>query len=219
MEKIILKLKELKNDFTIENLDKIIDELEIQLKEKEFKSNPSDKKQLNAIKRMLKHTCKDVLKSYTPVNIDNTIHTVITDGYQLYLLNKEALPLDVAFTKEFFDNKYLCDEYVEKYSNIFKNTLPNIYPDTLGCIPQITPVDYIKTTVSDVLRLYKTTPKEKIIYTFEDKITLNLEYLKNCIDILKLDDKITLELYGENRPVIIHNKDNEVGLIMPVKKI
>lgn len=211
MEKIILKLKELKNDFTMENLDKIIDELEIQLK---FKSNPSDKKQLNAIKRMLKHTYKDVLKSYTPVNIDNTIHTVITDGYQLYLLNKEALALDVAFTKEFD----LCDEYVEKYKDTFINTLPNIYPDTLGCIPQTTPVDYIKTTVSDVLRLYKTTPKEKIIYTFENKITLNLEYLKNCIDILKLDDEITLELHGENRPVVIHNKDNEVGLIMPVKK-
>lgn len=213
MEKIILKLKELRNDFTIENLDKIIDELEVELKEKEFKSNPSDKKQLNTIKRMLKHTCRDVLKSYTPVNIDNSIHTLITDGYQLYILNKEALPLDVAFTQEF----NLCDEYIEKYSNIFKNTLPNIYPDTLGCIPQTTPVDYIKTTVSDILRLYKTTPKENRI--FEDKITLKLEYLKNCIDILKLTDEITLELYGENRPVVIHNKDNEVGLIMPVKKI
>lgn len=215
MEKIILKLKELKNDFTIENLDKIIDDLEIQLKEKEFKSNPSDKKQLNAIKRILKYTCRDVLKSYTPVNIDNTIHTVITDGYQLYILNKEALPLDVAFTKEF----NLCDEYVEKYKNTFKNTLPQVYPNVLSCIPQTTPVDYIKTTVSDVLRLYKTTPKDERIYTFEDKITLNLEYLKNCIDILKLDDEITMELHGENRPVVIHNKDNEVGLIMPVKKI
>lgn len=215
MEKIILKLKELKNDFTIENLDKIIDELEIQLN---FKSNPSDKKQLNAIKRMLKNSCKDVLKNtYTPVNIDNTIHTVITDGYQLYLLNKEALPLDVAFTKDFD----LCDEYVEKYKDTFINTLPQVYPNALNCIPQTTPVDYIKTTVSDVLRLYKTTPKEnnKKIYKFEDKITLNLEYLKNCIDILKLDDEITLELHGENRPVIIHNKDNELGLVMPVKCI
>lgn len=36
-------------------------------------------------------------------------------------------------------------------------------------------------------------------------------------DILELDDDFELELHGENSPVIVHNKDNELGLILPIR--
>lgn len=36
-------------------------------------------------------------------------------------------------------------------------------------------------------------------------------------DIVKLKDFVTLEIHGETKPVIIHNSDGEIGLMLPIK--
>ena len=48
------------------------------------------------------------------------------------------------------------------------------------------------------------------------KIGYNAKYVKNAIDILKLDGDFYIDVYGLNKPMIIKNKDEEIALIAPV---
>ena len=208
MEKILFDLKRVREGSI--SLDEVIQNLEQELREKEYKNNPTDKKQLSAIKRVLKNADIPVLKAYTPVEGVEGNRVGITDSYELYILNKDRLPFDVAFTNEYT----LKDEYLKKYKDV--NIINGVYPNISHLIPDKEPVDYNRVSVSDIIRLCKTTPSKK--YKFDNKIILNLDYVKNCIDILKLKDEIIFEYHGEFRPVIIHNKDNEIGLILPIRE-
>ena len=119
------------------------------------------------------------------------------------------------------------EEEKEKYIEENKVEISNLcYPDIKGVLDNIEKyniIEKLKLDVNEVLKLEKITPKNqsgKKIYTFnfEDiKITLNLIYLKNCIDILQLKDVVEFDFYGENKPLITHNEKGEIGLILPIK--
>ena len=215
IEKIICDLKEVKD---IEQLQVLICKLEESLNEKNYiKHNNS--KRLNGIKRVLNNgKTRPVLNCYTPYKNG---YSGITDSYQMYLLKEVKLPFKCAFNSTF------NEEEKEKYIEENKVEISNLcYPDIKGILDNIEKyniIEKLKLDVNEVLKLEKITPKNQsgqTIYTFnfeDTKITLNLIYLKNCIDILQLKDVVEFDFYGENKPLITHNEKGEIGLILPIK--
>lgn len=223
LDKIILELKEIKemgDDFiALERYNNLIEKLEKELKEQGFKVKPSDKKRLSAIKRVLKENeYRPLLSCFTPYEKGKV---AFTDSYQLYILNEDYLPFNVAFDST-VDNGFK-DNYLKVYGDKILGKKEGIYPNLHNLIPTSEPLYKIDLKVSDILALEKTTQKSgngAKLHTFKNengKISLDLIYLKNCINILKLKDNITLEIHGEIKPVIIHNENSELGLIMPVR--
>ena len=215
IEKIICDLKEVKDT---EQLQVLIYKLEQSLNEKNYIKHNSSKR-LNGIKRVLNNgKNRPVLNCYTP---DKNGYSAITDSYQMYLLKEVKLPFKCSFNSTF------NEEEKEKYIEENKVEISNIcYPDIKGILDNIekyTIIETLKLDVNEVLKLDKITPKNQYgqkIYTFNFeaiKITLNLIYLKNCIDILQLKDVVEFDFYGENKPLITHNEKGEIGLILPIK--
>ena len=65
-------------------------------------------------------------------------------------------------------------------------------------------------------------PKENGIKLYSVRVndlavSFDLLILKNAINILKLQGKVTLKLYGETSPIIIENNYGERGLILPIR--
>lgn len=222
LDKIILELKAIKemgDDFTaLERYNNLISTLEKDLKEQCFKTKPSDKKRVSAIKRILKENeYRQILSCFTPYEKGKV---AFTDSYELYVLNEDCLPFNVAFDSTVDDD--FKDNYLKVYGDKILGKKEGVYPNLHNLIPTSEPLYKMTLKVSDILALEKTTPKEgkAKAHTFKNengKISLDLIYLKNCIDILKLKDNITLEIHGEIKPVIIHNENDEIGLIVPVK--
>lgn len=219
LDKIILELKDIKKYNDMVKCDGLIKELEKDLKEQCFKTKPSDKKRLNAIKKVLKEkTTRPLLSCFTPYEKGKV---AFTDSYQLYILNEDYLLFNVAFDNTVSDD--FKDNYLKVYGDKILGKKEGVYPNLHNLIPTSEPLYKIDLKVSEVLALEKTTEKKgdgAKVYTFENengKISLDLVCLKNCINILKLKDNITLEIHGEIKPVIIHNENSELGLIMPVR--
>lgn len=219
LDKIILELKDIRDYKDMFKCDELIKELEKELKEQGFKIKPSDKKRLNAIKRVLKENeYRPVLSCFTPYEKGKV---AFTDSYELYVLNEDYLPFNVAFDSIVDDD--FKDNYLKVYGDKILGKKEGVYPNLHNLIPTSEPLYKIDLKVSEVLALEKTTQKSgngAKVHTFKNDngdITLNLIYLKNCIDILKLKDNITLEIHGEIKPVIIHNDEGELGLIVPIR--
>lgn len=215
MEKILIKLKELRNDFTIDNLDKIIEGLEKELKEKEWTNKGGKKVQLGAIKRVLSNAVNPALKNYSPLK-DGRV--VVTDGYQLYIIDKKSLPFSLAYNKDWTREEK--EIYELENADVFTSVAELNYPNILNVIPTTDVEEQLSINVSDIVRLYKTTPKDKDsrCITWCDKICINVDYLKNLIDIFGIKDgAINLDFRGSLLPVVF-KQDKNVALIMPVKK-
>lgn len=219
LDKIILELKDIKKYNDMVKCDELIKELEKELKEQCFKTKPSDKKRLNAIKKVLKEQkTRPILSCFTPYEKGKV---AFTDTYQLYILNEDCLPFNVAFDSTVDDD--FKDNYLKVYGDKILGKKEGVYPNLHNLIPTSEPLYKIDLKVSEVLALEKTTEKERNgakVYTFENengKISLNLVSLKNCINILKLKDNFTMEIHGEINPIIIHNDNGELGLILPVR--
>lgn len=218
LDKIILELKNIRDTKDIIKCDELIKELEKELKEKCFKEKPSDKKRLSAIKRVLKSSKeRPILECFTPYE---TGKCAFTDSYEMFIINESCLPFDVAFASNVNDD--FKDNYLRVNANKILGKKDGVYPNLHNLIPTTEPLYKINLKVSDILALEKTTEKKNgaKVYTIKNengKISFNLSYLKNCIDILKLKDIVTLEIYGELSPIIIHNDKQEVGLIVPIR--
>ena len=217
LDKIILELKDIKKYNDMVKCDELIKELEKDLKEECFKVKPSDKKRLSAIKKVLKEQkTRPLLSCFTPYEKGKV---AFTDSYSLYVLNEDYLPFNVAFDSTVDDD--FKDNYLKVYGDKILGKKEGVYPNLHNLIPTSEPIYKIDLKVSEVLALEKTTEKKgngAKVYTFENgKISLDLVYLKNCINILKLKDNFTMEIHGEIKPIIIHNSDGELGLILPIK--
>lgn len=216
LDKIILELKQIEKGE--KELKDLIIKLEQEYKEQNFINKPSDKKKLSAIKKVVCNKKQEGRVFYNSFSKQNG-KIYITDSYQMYELNDEYLPLEYASQE-----KELTEEeknIVEKYNLKIKNA---VYPSTSNLFNILycteTPYEF---DVDEILKLEKTTPIENgmklyTINTGDVNVSLNLIHLKYAIDILKLQGKATLKLYGDTRPVIIENNDGEKGLILPVKK-
>ena len=231
LDKIILELKKVKTGE--QELDNVISDLEKEFKESEFITKPSDKKKLSAIKKVVNKSKNSdsyyknciYYNSYTR-QLDKSY---ITDSYQLYELNDEYLPLEYAKSNLHINNQEYLDkakkeeqELIKKYNLTVKD---GFYPTVYNLFDSVNSYEekLYKFDVGEMLKLEKTTLKEdgKKIHTIKvDNLTISFDlvFLKNAIDILQLQGKATLKIYGDTKPIILENDKGERGLILPVKK-
>lgn len=217
LENILLELKDILEEENLIKLDKLIKDIQKSILEEDFKLNNSDKKRLSAIKRVLnnKSVVRPILKAFTPAEKG----VMFTDSYELYHLNNNYLPFPVAFNDSHSDE--FKKEYLKEHDTL--ECIAGVYPNLNNCIPKYECQERVKVNAPELMKLYKIAKKENSckFYKFKTEnfgdMTLDFDYLKNLIEILKLDDDFELELHGENSPVIVHNKDNELGLILPIR--
>lgn len=213
MEKVeILKIiKEVLNKEDLLSLLKLKEQLEEEVRKENYITTPTDKKKLAAIKKVLsrQEKIRPLLGAFTRYN--NGV--AFTDSYQLYVLNDEYIPFKVACSSD--EDK----EFAKKHN---LETVTGVYPNLKAAIPTEYETTY-EIDTNEFLLWSKTTEKEdnKLLYKFKVNdidYCFDGQYLLNAINILKIKDpKITLELRGNCKPITLHNKDNELGLILPIR--
>jgi hypothetical protein len=213
MEKVEI-LKTIKDVLMNEDLLKLADlriKLEEDVRKENYITSPSDKKKITAIKKILSKNdeIRPLLSAFT--RYGNGV--AFTDSYQLYVLNDEYLPFKVACSTD-EDKEYAKQHNLE--------TVPGVYPNLKAIIPEEYETTY-EIDTNEFILWSKTALKEdnKLLYKFKVEDTdycFDGQYLLNAINILKIKDpKITLELRGNIRPITLHNKENELGLILPIR--
>lgn len=215
LDKIILELKQV--ELGEKRLEDIITKLEQDYMEDKFINKPSDKKKLSAIKKVVENTKIKGVPYYNSFTRQKG-KTYITDSYQLYELNDEYLPLEYASAEETLTDEE--KQLVNKYKLTIKN---GKYPKVDNLIDLVRGQEELYTfNVDEILKIEKTMPKENGMKLYSVRVndlavSFDLLILKNAINILKLQGKATLKLYGETSPIIIENNDGERGLILPVR--
>lgn len=215
LDKIILELKQV--ELGEKKLGDIITKLEQNYMEDKFINKPSDKKKLSAIKKVVENTKIKGVPYYNSFTRQKG-KTYITDSYQLYELNDEYLPLEYASAEETLTDEE--KQLVNKYKLTIKN---GKYPKVDNLIDLVRGQEELYTfDVDEILKIEKTMPKENGMKLYSVRVndlavSFDLLILKNAINILKLQGKATLKLYGETSPIIIENNDGERGLILPVR--
>lgn len=203
------------NIFT--DLSNLKEEIEKQLILNQQIKTSSDKTQLNAIKRYLGKTKKPLFTAFTPLENGKV---GITDMYTLYVLNKETLPFNIACNSDMSDDRF--NDYLKKYDIKENRVIAGVYPSFKNIISNYYgSLNTFEVNVKEVLAKNKIKKDKYDFMTFKtkegQKINLNIEYLKDMIDILKIEDEtIAMQFYGETKPTIYEN-NNGLGLILPIK--
>lgn len=213
---ILKNVNELLNDYDYTKMLRLRDNLQKDIREENYISRPTDKKKLATIKKILgskKLECRPVLQCFT--RYDNQV--AFTDSYQLYLLNDEFLPFRYASTLG--SNEELDKEYAKQHNLEYDRSN---YPNLKNVIPSNEDTKFYVINVKEFKDYMKTAPKtdNKVLYQFtvdNQDYTIDTKYIDNAINILKLEDNFTLELRGNIRPITIHNADNELALILPIR--
>ena len=65
-------------------------------------------------------------------------------------------------------------------------------------------------------KLHKKNAKEET-YAL-DRLNVNIIFLKNVIDVLGTDVDVYISIDNDYKPIVIINKDNEKGIVLPIKK-
>lgn len=132
----------------------------------------------------------------------------VTDSYHAIKIKEDNMPLKLATTDSELANK------VGK-----ENCINATYPD-LDKIMQFDKSKYkaIKLDYNDIEQFYKLHKKnaKDELYQIENKF-YNIIFIKNVIDVLGTDTTAYI-IEDEIRPMFIENKENELGIILPVKK-
>ena len=194
----------MKDDMNFDKALKLKDKLEQAIRENTCYKTTS-KTRVNAIKRVAsKIEDRPVLTGYG-IYKD---YKCVTDSYHLIAIHEENMPLKLVTTDKELANK------VGK-----ENCICGIYPNMEHVINfDKQYYDEITLDYDDVMQYYKLHKKnaEKEPYEINGKY-YNIIYLKNVIDVLGTD----LTVYQSKdyaRPMYLMNKDNEIGLVLGVRK-
>lgn len=217
--KKMLQSDENYNIYAFNELDTIILELKQDIDNTNYIKAPSDKKKLSAIKRVLNcksNECRPNLQCYTLLN--GTV--AFTDSYRMYHLKDKYLPFKVCFNDTNIDLK---EDYVKNVNDNVRESdnYPNLNNIINGLDTRIT--EKITLNVNDILKQHKLNGKDKrATYSIDTKkngvINVNINYLKDSLDILKIDtDTIEINIINDYSPITFFNKNNELALILPVK--
>lgn len=203
------------------------------IKDKKYISIPNDDVKYKTIAKILNSNknSRPLLSCFTPVEGG----VLFADSYHLFVLNDEYLPFNVAFNNQY--SKIKQKNYINRYN---LKRIDGDYPVSMSIIPEYNAVDHVMINLNEFLLEYYTRKQvlkdkecKKLLkiqesnneFAFNMIMTLktrcgkmgyNAEYVKNAIDILKLDGDFYIEVYGLKKPMIIKNKDEEIALILPV---
>lgn len=192
------------NDMNFDKALKLKDKLEQAIRENTCYKTTS-KTRVNAIKRVAsKWNDRPALTGYG-IYED---YKCITDSYHLVAIHEDNMPLKLVTT-----DKELADKVGKE------NCIYGIYPNMEHIINfDKQYYDTITLDYDDIMQYYKLHKKnaEDEPYEINGKY-YNIIYLKNIIDVLGTD----LTVYQSKdyfRPMYLMNKDNELGLVLGIKK-
>lgn len=192
------------NDMDFEKALKLKEKLEKVIREETCYKTTS-KTRVNAIKRIAsKWNNRPALTGYG-IYED---YKCVTDSYHLIAIHEENMPLKCVTT-----DKELADKLGHE------NCINAVYPN-MEHIINFDKQYYNEITLDydDIMQYYKLHKKnaEKEPYEINGQY-YNIIYLKNVIDVLGTD--LTIYLPKEyTRPMYIINKDNEIGLVLGIRK-
>ncbi len=193
------------DDMNVMKFLKLKDKLEQKIREETCYKTTS-KTRVNAIKRVAsKDNIRPVLQGYGICGD----YKCVTDSYHAIMIHEENMPLKLVPSNK---------EEMEKVGK--ENCINGTYPDFKNLIPDYTSEEYEKTKIdfNDIAQFYKLHKKNSKEETYEiNGVHVDINYLKNVIDVLGE----TTEMYvpkKDYKPVVLVNKDNEKGIVLPIKK-
>ena len=184
-----------------------------------FNASTSDvltsKTRLNAIQKFLLSNEKTIptLANYTPYEKGGVL---FTDSYMLFKLNCEYLPFGVSF----YDNYPTKESYISKYNGKYAKVADGVYPNIIKFMSDMDKaVDKIIFNLPDIKERKK---NKETMFTFETssdyKVTLDLSKLLTLTKILGIKENEFVGYCSSSlSPVYILNKDNELGMILPIR--
>lgn len=183
---------------------KLKDKLEKAIRESVCYKTTS-KTRVNAIKRIAsKMNNYPALKGYGIFGD----YKGVTDSYHAVMIKEEHIPLQLATTD------------TELAKKVGKENCINFNYPNLEKLMEINKEDYdiISIDFNDMeqfYKLHKKTAKDDL-YNIGHQ-TFNITFIKNVIDVLGTDVTI-YQPKSDIRPLYIENKNNEKGIILPIKK-
>lgn len=197
-------LEIMKNDMDFEKALKLKEKLEKVIREETCYKTTS-KTRVNAIKRVAsKMNDRPALTGYGIYND----YKCVTDSYHLIAIHEENMPLKLVTTDEELANKV-------GHENCINGTYPNV-----KALLDFNKNDYniVELDYNDIMSYYKLHKKDAENEPYEINGNFyNITYLKNVIDVLGTD--LTVYLPKEYlRPMYLVNKDNEIGLVLGIRK-
>jgi hypothetical protein len=143
----------------------------------------------------------------------------VTDSYHAIMIKQDEMPLPLVATDSDLEKLGIDkNEYKEKYGETA--IINATYPNLMNCIT----LDYDKSNeltldVNDLIAFIKTNKKEiarnDAFYQIGEQ-AYNPIFVKNVIDVIGEDCKIYFQ--GINMPLYFVNKNEEIGIVLPVRK-
>ncbi len=205
LETIYNELVEIINDdMNFIKAIKLKEKLEQKIREETCYKTTS-KTRVNAIKRIAsKEDCRPVLQGYGIMDD----YKCVTDSYHAIMIHEDNMPLKLVTTDE---------ETIKKLGK--DNCIHGTYPNFKTITPEVDNEEYnkIKLDLNDIMQFYKLHKNHaREEYYVIEHVKVNIVYLKNVIDALG-EDITTYLPVKDYRPVVIKNKDNEIGIVLPIK--
>ncbi|MBQ6628566.1 MAG: hypothetical protein IJI98_11185 [Methanosphaera sp.] len=192
------------DDMNVMKFLKLKDKLEQKIREETCYKTTS-KTRINAIKRVAaKDEVRPVLTGYGILGD----YKCVTDSYHAIMIHEDNMPLklvtsDNELAKKHGKENCICGTYPN-----FENIFPNIEED----------YEEVKIDLNDMEQFYKLHKKNAKVETYKiNNMNVNIIFLKNVIDVLGTDINVYVPK-NEYKPIVIINKDNEKGLVLPIKK-
>lgn len=193
-------LEIMKNDMDFTKALSLKEKLEKAIRE-ETCYKTSSKTRVNAIKRVAsKNNVRPVLTGYG-IYED---YKVVTDSYHLIAIKEDNMPLKLVTTDS---------ELAKKVGK--ENCICGVYPNMESILKYDTSNELNMIDLDDLESFCKMHKKDDEVYQIGDK-EYNPHFIKNIIDVLGKDVKLYDQ--GINRPLFFVNKENEIGLVLPVRK-
>lgn len=193
-------LEIMKDDMNVDKALKLKERLEKAIRE-ETCYKTSNKTRVNAIKRVAsKYNARPALTGYGIYGD----YKVVTDSYHLIAIKEDNMPLKLVTTDKELTNK------VGK-----ENCINSNYPNMERILRYDTSNELNMIDLDDLESFCKLHKKDKELYKIGDKL-YNPHFVKNIIDVLGKD--VRLYDQGANRPLFFVNNQDEIGLVLPVRK-
>lgn len=170
----------------------------------------TNKTRVNAIKRVA--SSDDVRPTLSGYGVYND-YKIITDAYHLIAIKQDNMPLKLVTTDE---------ELIKEHGR--ENCIIGVYPSMDNIINFNFDKDdtyeiYDNLDLNDMETFYKLHKKDGVENPYHiGKMQCDIRFLKNVIDVLGKEAKIYIPINSDIKPIYIKNDNNELGLVLPIKK-
>lgn len=170
----------------------------------------TSKTRVSAIKKIASHN--NVRPALTGYGIQNG-YQVVTDSYHLIAIHQDDMPLQlVATADELKELNINLDEWREKHGDVINAHYPDVKSILNYSDFEELAVD--KLNMNDITQFIKLHDKTDV-YEFNGAY-YQPQFIKNVVDVIGKDFRL---FYKNNTsPLYFVNDNNEIGLVLPVRK-